>query len=486
MRVDALVAEIGSTVTKVHAFTGLATPRPAWVGSGAALTTVTQGDVTDGLGRAVRVLSESLGGEVCWDRMMAASSAAGGLRMTVHGLVYDMTVRAAREAALGAGAIIDLVTAGKMGPPELEALRRARPGIILLSGGLENGDREVVIHNAREIACLGPLAPVIYAGNSAARAEAVRPLEAAGLKVYVVPNVYPRLDQLDTEPARRVIQAVFEEHIILAPGMERVREMVGGPIRPTPGAVMEAARVLRDLIGDLVVLDVGGATTDVHSVTDGSVEIRRVQIHPEPAAKRTVEGDLGVYVNAANIVRLAGEDVVAAYRAEMSPPAPGAEDPMRAAPGAEEPVLAAHVEALARIAAEIALVRHAGRLRYLFGPTGRVTVAEGKDLTEVEWLVGTGGPLVRFPHGRETLERLAGMTPAAVETVRRRGESPAGGYGPAGPAAAHLLPGRGARPLLDKRYIMAALGVLHQEYPEAAATLLRESFVPENAGGGKP
>jgi hypothetical protein len=269
---------------------------------------------------------------------------------------------------------------------------------------------------------------------------------------------------------------------------------------------MEAARVLRDLIGDLVVLDVGGATTDVHSVTDGSVEIRRVQIHPEPAAKRTVEGDLGVYVNAANIVRLAGEDVVAAYRAEMSPPAPGAEDPMRAAPGAEEPVLAApgaeepvlaapgaeepvlaaHVEALARIAAEIALVRHAGRLRYLFGPTGRVTVAEGKDLTEVEWLVGTGGPLVRFPHGRETLERLAGMTPAAVETVRRRGESPAGGYGPAGPAVAHLLPGRGARPLLDKRYIIAALGVLHQEYPEAAATLLRESFVPENAGGGKP
>lgn len=505
MQADALVAEIGSTITKVHAFAGLDTARPVWLGSGTAPTTVRQGDVTRGLREATADLARNLGEEVAWRRMLAASSAAGGLRMTVHGLVHDMTVRAAREAALGAGAILDLVTSGKMGPAEVQALREARPGIILLAGGVEGGDREVAVHNARAVAEAGLAAPVIYAGNSAAGPQVVDILRAAGRTVTAVPNVYPRLDQLDIEPARRAIQEVFEAHIVRAPGMEHVREMVAGPIRPTPGAVMESAVALREILGDLVVLDVGGATTDVHSVTGGAAEIRRIQIHPEPVAKRTVEGDLGVYVNAPNVVRVAGAEEVARYLAEMD----GGGRPGTLAGGDEEvaPVGAGHgasrivgdllvrltplpsgdlapdlstlVEALARIAAETALLRHAGRLRHLFGPTGRVTVAEGKDLTEVEWIVGTGGPLTRFPRGLETLSKLARIDVARVEARGRlggAGRRATGRDGPASPPGLYLLPSRGARPLLDKRYIMAILGVLRQDYPEAALRLLRDSI----------
>ena len=51
-----------------------------------------------------------------------------------------------------------------------------------------------------------------------------------------------------------------------------------------------------------MVQDVGGATTDLHSVTEGSEEISRILVSPEPKAKRTVEGDLGVYINMRNIV----------------------------------------------------------------------------------------------------------------------------------------------------------------------------------------
>ncbi len=499
MRADVLVAEIGSTVTKVHAFTGIETAQPAWLGSGTAATTVPEGDVTVGLRAAVRALEQRLGDRIEWGRMMAASSAAGGLRMTVHGLVLDMTVRAAREAALGAGAILDLVTSGKMGDAEVETLRQVRPGIILLAGGVEGGDREVILHNARVLAGSGLRAPVVYAGNGAARREAVTVLEEAGLKVEAVPNVYPRLDQLAIEPARRAIQAVFEEHIVAAPGMERVRELVGGTIRPTPGAVMESARALRECLGDLVVLDVGGATTDVHSVTRGSAEIARIQVHPEPEAKRTVEGDLGVYVNAANVIRLAGEEEVAGcMRAITSDEDAGDARPGAGAgggvaaktpnvdtvrrvlarlkplpPEAMDPEMSVFVEALARVAAETAVIRHAGRLRHLFGPTGRVTIAEGKDLTEVEWLIGTGGPLTRFPHARGTLSRLAGSPSGTVEARTRREER----------SGLRLLPGRAARPLLDDRYILAVLGVLHHDYPEAALALLRQSF---GHGGGEP
>lgn len=496
---EVLVAEIGSTVTKVHAFAGLDTAEPRRLGRGTAPTTVAEGDVTRGLRAAVADLERSLGHPLSWRRMLAASSAAGGLRMTVHGLVHDMTVRAAREAALGAGALLDLVTVGRMGPDEARRLRESRPGIILLAGGVENGDREVAVHNAGVIAAAGHRAPVIYAGNQAARGEVLARLEAAGIPVRVVDNVYPRLDELNVEPARRAIQEVFEEHIVEAPGMARVREMVSGAIRPTPGAVMTATRALREVLGDLVVIDVGGATTDVHSVTDGSEELRRILVHPEPEAKRTVEGDLGVYVNAANVVAAAGTEVVAAYYHAVralagrdGPEHPGprtspAEEIVELLgrlvplpPGAMPPALAALVEALAWLAAEIALRRHAGRVRHLYGPTGRVTVAEGKDLTEVEWVVGTGGPLTQFAHGSRILGDLVDPAPATgCFPGGRRPRLTVGGDADLGRVPGlPLVPGRGARPLIDREYVLAALGVLHSEYPEAARQLLVGSLGP--------
>lgn len=502
MTVDVLVAEIGSTVTKVHAFDGLDSARPVHLGSGVAPTTVALGDVTEGLRGAIGDLSRRLGRPVEGRRMLAASSAAGGLRMTVHGLVRDMTARAAREAALGAGAIVDLVTAGELGPRDLDAVRRLAPGIILLAGGVEDGDYEVILHNSRAIASLRLGVPVIYAGNSAVRDECAVILRQAGYRVKTVENVYPRLDHLNIEPTRRAIQEAFEEHITEAPGMEKVREMVGGVIRPTPGAVMQAARVLAGLIGDLVVVDIGGATTDVHSVTEGSEKVRRIQLHPEPTAKRTVEGDLGVYVNASNVVALVGEDVVADYLLEVRrereavPDAGGHPAQVRELLSRLTPIGADRadraqaetsllVEALARIAAEAALYRHVGLVRHLFGFTGRVTVAEGKDLTEVRWLVGTGGPLTRFPGGEATLARLreahgtTGVGGAGPD--RAAGRVRAAARSDISSMARPLLPGPEARPLLDRSYVLAALGVLHRDYPEAAERILRQTFPVEPA-----
>ena len=114
MKISVLVAEIGSTTTVVNAF-GDIEDSPRFLGQGQAPTTVTEGDVNIGLNNAIDSLKKSLGvDKIEYDEMLATSSAAGGLKMTVHGLVYDMTVKAAREAALGAGANIPLVTAGRL------------------------------------------------------------------------------------------------------------------------------------------------------------------------------------------------------------------------------------------------------------------------------------------------------------------------------------------------------------------------------------
>lgn len=451
MKVDVLVAEIGSTTTVVNAFYRLDEAQPLFLGQGQAPTSVLQGDVCVGLQGAVDDLCRRQGwDDLQYEAMLATSSAAGGLRMTVHGLVYDMTVRAAREAALGAGANLHQVTAGVLQEEDLEELRDINPNLILIAGGTDYGERRTALENAKLIRELGLSVPVIYAGNIQNQARVQKLFADAEAELYVVDNVYPRLDDLNIEPARRVIHDVFEKHIIHAPGMERVRTMVTGSIIPTPGAVMECARLLYEQVGDLVVLDVGGATTDIHSVTEGSEEIASIQLSPEPMAKRTVEGDLGVFVNARSMARQIGM-----YQLEKEigqDPTPIFEH-YRAIPDTPEQFRL--TEALAWHAASDALERHCGRYRYTYGSNGRQTFAEGKDLTGVKYLVATGGALTRLPGRKDIMERLCHLNDSGKLLF---------------PKAQNL------KLLEDKNYYMASLGVLSRYHREAAVALLKQDM----------
>lgn len=440
-QVDALVAEIGSTTTVLSAFEGLAEGalRPLrLVGQGFAPTSVAAGDVGIGV-EAARASLEKVIGPIEPAVTLATSSAAGGLRMTVHGLTQKMTAMAAREAALGAGGVVEYQTAGRLTEHDLEAIDRAEPGLILLAGGVEGGDSEVVLHNARRLKDLQHRPIVIYAGNSAAADEARATLEAANFHVRVTSNVYPGVDELDIVPARHVIHDAFEEHITHAPGMERIGEYVTGPILPTPGAVLVAAELLAGALGDLVVVDVGGATTDVHSVTDGSPEIAAIATDPQPHAKRTVEGDLGTYVSARHVLEL----MTPVGQVHLLPPAiPGTPDEIEAA------------EAIARIAVRTGVERHAGRLTHLYTPKGRQTVARGRDLTACRFVIGTGGALTRLPGGAEMLE------------LARSGAADGD----------RLLPPSDARVLIDSQYVFAACGALAQRFSaEAVIALMRAS-----------
>lgn len=449
MKINVLVAEIGSTTTVVNAFQDINSPSPKFLGQGQAPTSVLEGDVNIGLRGAIEDLRINLGlSELEYDEMLATSSAAGGLKMTVHGLVYDMTVRAAKEAALGAGAIIHQITAGRLKRTDIKKITDLKPNIILIAGGVDYGERDTAIHNAELIAELNLGIPVIYAGNIENQEEIKEIFKDTDNRLYCVENVYPKIDLLNIEPTRSVIQDVFEEHIIHAPGMEKVREMIDGPIIPTPGAVMEASKLLKEAIGDLITFDVGGATTDLHSVTEGSEEINRILISPEPLAKRTVEGDLGVFVNMLNIVERIGKDKL---QAELQLDIDKLIADHRPIPKTPEQI--AFVERLTLEAVMTALDRHVGKLRDLYGPAGKKTVAEGKDLSNVKYIVGTGGALTRLPKGKAILGEI---------TKRSRNSL--------------LLPKEGAKVLIDKDYIMASLGVLAKRYPEAALRLMKSSM----------
>lgn len=454
MKIDVLVAEIGSTTTVVNAFHQLDGDQPLYLGQGQAPTSVLDGDVRIGLRDAVKDLCRKLGTEsIEYGEMLATSSAAGGLKMTVHGLVYDMTAKAAKEAALGAGAILHYITAGRLRRTDLARIREIGPNLILLAGGVDYGERDTAIHNAEMIRSMGLKVPVIYAGNIENQEEMklIFP-EEEGEQLYLVDNVYPKIDDLNVEPCRRVIQDAFEQNITHAPGMEHVREMVTGPIIPTPGAVMECTKLLYEYLGNLIVLDVGGATTDLHSVSTESDQVARIMISPEPKAKRTVEGDLGVYVNRWKVIESIGEETLREQCREQGFSMDHALDTYQAIPKTEEEIKL--VELLTREAVLKAAERHAGKLRYVYGPSGRSTVAEGKDLTQVKYIVGTGGALTRLPHREDIMREIA-----------RHNES-----------GMLLLPGKHAQVLVDHDYIMASLGVLSKKHPKAAARLLEQSL----------
>lgn len=455
MKIDVLVAEIGSTTTVVNAFHNLKSENPVFLGQGQGVTSVEEGDVTIGLHEAMEDLRRKLdASEITYDSFLATSSAAGGLRMTVHGLVHDMTVKASREAALGAGAIIRLVTSGRLKKSDLRKILDIEPNIIMIAGGLDHGERDTALYNAEKILTLGLSVPVIYAGNTNNQDDIEEIFEEYPGRLYVTDNVYPQVDVLQVEPARKIIQEVFEENIIHAKGMEKVYELVNGRILPTPGAVMESAKVLKEVLGDLMIIDVGGATTDVHSVTRGSEEIARILLSPEPEAKRTVEGDLGVYVNRKNLIERIGEEKICQ---ELKIPSI---DLHNLKPIPETPLEKEIIRRLTREAVYASVDRHAGTVRNLYGESsGRKSVAEGKDLTEVKYIIGTGGALTRL----ENMEEI-------LSGIHREGRGQ------------KLYPKKEAEVLLDTDYLLASLGVLSLQYKEAALKLMLKSLKIEDKG----
>lgn len=460
-----LLIDIGSTYTKV---TAIDVEGAEILGRAAAPTTA-QTDMSEGLRLALRRLEEACGRRWDFGEKWAASSAAGGLRLVAIGLVPELTAEAARRAALGAGARVLRAFAYRMDKADVQELERLEPDVILLAGGTDGGNRDVVLHNARQVAASRCRAPVVVACNRDVAEEVSRILEEGGNAARVASNVMPALGSLEVEGARAAIREVFLETIVKAKGLHNVEALVNGVLMPTPAAVLAAARLLSEGIpsqpgwGELLVVDVGGATTDVHSLGEGKPTRPGVTLKglPEPFAKRTVEGDLGVRVSAEALVEAVGAAPVARWSG-WSPQAVLT----RARYLSRHPHVLAHDEAsrrfdtaLARVAVEEAVRRHAGRLQEVATPLGIHRFQWGKDLSSVGWIIGTGGVII---HHQQPEEILAGALVAGSEAEKRVAEGSEG----------QVLGPSGARLVVDARYVLSAAGLLAQNHPRAAMAMM--------------
>jgi uncharacterized protein (TIGR01319 family) len=236
---------------------------------------------------------------------LVCSSAGGGLRLAVVGQERLVSAEAGYRVALSAGAKVVHVATGELDGAGLRALRAARPDVLLLVGGTDGGDAKVLLHNARRLATNRIGVPVVLAGNVKARDEAVGLLHATGRTVVPTDNVLPDVGELAPGPARQAIREVFLRHVIGGKGLSRgprFRRMVR---TVTPDAVLSGVALLaaaRPTDGAVLVVDVGGATTDVYSAVSVSTADPETHAVALPADRRTVEGDIGMRWGAAGIV----------------------------------------------------------------------------------------------------------------------------------------------------------------------------------------
>ena len=455
----ALLIDFGSTYTKLRAI-DLAQARV--LASAQGPSTVTS-DVTVGLDAALADLERKLNGLPPFKYRLASSSAAGGLRMVTIGLVRELTAEAARQAALGAGAKVIGTFAYRLTPADDHRIAELAPDIILLAGGTDGGNSDVIRHNAARIAASALACPIVVAGNRDVAQDLVTLLARNGKTAVLTENVMPSFGELNIDPAREAIRKVFIDRIVHAKGIDRAAARFDALLMPTPAAVMEGARLVADGpsgrggLGDLLVIDIGGATTDVHSVSAGAPTREGVIQHglPEPRVKRTVEGDLGMRHNAEAIVDAIGLDAVRARSGLAKETVEEilrkiAADVEHLPQNAEE---AAFDEALAWAAVRLAVKRHAGTVKIVQTVQGPVLVQTGKDLTGVTYVIGTGGPLAH------------GTTPATVlQAAVADGRDPSSLQ----PAAPQLL--------VDSGYLLYAAGLLAAVEPELAFNLAAKSL----------
>ncbi len=383
------------------------------------------------------------------DVYCSTSSAGGGLQMTVAGVVKSMTGESAQRAALGAGAIVmDVVASndGRLPHEKVADIRRLRPDMILLSGGIDGGTLDHVVELAEIIKAADPKPrfgvgyklPVIYAGNVDARGAVADELgETAELKI--VDNLRPVLEKENLGPARDTIHELFMEHVMAqAPGYAKLMEWTGlyedgkwrnVPIMPTPGAVGKLIEtVAKQLDIHVMGVDIGGATTDVFSVFDSG---------GQPVFNRTVSANLGMSYSVSNVLASAGMENVMRWvpfhmdeadlrnriRNKMIRPTTIPQE-------LEELIIE---QAIAREALRLALVQHRELAVGLKGVAQERTIGDAfeqsssgatlVDMMALDLLIGSGGVLSHAPRRCQTAHMLIdsflpeGVTMLAVDSI---------------------------------------------------------------------
>lgn len=399
---------------------------------------------------------------------LATSSAAGGLRMAVVGLTPTLSVIAGKNAAFGAGAKILKICSGRISEEDVCQLESMDLEILLICGGYEDGKVTTVLYNVERIAASACRMPVIYAGNSRLQRQVRLLFQQAGKECFLVENIIPDVDVIASTPTEELIRNIFLDRIANGKGLDKIRKEIDRLVMPTPASVLAAGELLslgtkeQKGLGALAIVDIGGATTDIHSYCYPlGAQGAKIVGTPEPYAKRTVEGDLGMRESSNLVLEAAGYEAAARdldmQVDELRASIDKRLDDIKFLPtdDAESREKELKIDQrIARYAANIAMRRHVG---YIEAVTSKICpyLQHGKNLEEVRTVIGTGGPIVNSENPAEILGEV-------FKTDRDR-------------KLMKLLPDSG-RTFIDADYVLYAAGMLREIDPEAAFAIMMNSL----------
>ncbi len=386
---------------------------------------------------------------------LACSSAAGGLVVAAIGLVKQLTVEAAKRAALGAGAKVEYAYSNFLTLDEIDEIKSNDIDIILLAGGTDGGNTESIVHNAKMLTEAKLDIPIVLAGNKMTYREIEQLFKENNIYYEKADNVMPDINVLNVESAKAIIRKIFIEKITLAKGIKEAEKLVDDVIMPTPAAVLYGLEIFSqgtknaEGIGDLICLDIGGATTDIHSIGRGLPSKAGVVFHglEEPLAKRTVEGDLGMRYSANALYATVGELGFKKHGFE------GVEDKIlfrrkhtEFVPESESDIL--FDVAMAKICADEGMTRHVGTVENVYSPMGMMYLQKGKDLSRVKYILGTGGVVVNndgiVEHILFNNEKITELRPSDCKI------------------------------LIDSGYIFSSLSLMSVRYPNIALRMMKK------------
>ncbi len=453
-----LTVDFGSTYTKLTAIDAV----QAEIKATASSFTTIETNIMDGYKNALALLEEKTG-PITYDKVLCCSSAGGGLKMVALGLVPELTAKAAKMAASSAGAKVIKTYAFEISKEEQDEIASINPDLVLLCGGTDGGNKEVIINNAKRLCAIDSDFSIIAAGNKSASYELEEIFKDSGKDYVITKNVMPQFNRLDIEPAKKSITSLFIQKIIEAKGLSRVQEMSYSDVIPTPLAVMSACELLSkgtkemEGLGELMAIDLGGATTDVYSMASGKPTHDNILEKglPEPFSKRTVEGDLGMRYSLtflADEIDLDSPDEENEISKEhiQNWVASCTNNPDTIAATAEE----IHIEEfLAKNAIRIATDRHCGIMEKNYSPMGEIYSLTGKDLTNIPYVLGIGGAIINSPNPAYVLRGVM-YNPKQFDRMK-----------PKNPTY-----------LLDEKYIFASMGLLSAIDPALALTILKKDI----------
>lgn len=455
-----LLLDFGSTYTKL---TLVDIDNQEIVTTANDYTTV-ETNIIEGYNKACEKIREKLDmSKINIKRVLACSSAAGGLKMVAIGITPEYTVEAAKRAALGAGARILKVYKYLLSDDDIEDIENRNPDIILLSGGAEDGNKKYIIRNAEKLTKINNKIPIVVSGNTFAYDEIKEIFKERNIYNYqMTENLMPDVNMIEPVPVREVIRKIFMNHITNAKGMRDVTKVADKVLMPTPTAVLNAAQLLAkginsmDGVEKLIIADVGGATTDIHSVGEGFSKESKFFYEGlvEPYVKRTVEGDLGMRYSAISLYECLGKEKFKKYLDDENV---NIDEEFNKRKLNVFMIPSNQQErdfdtSMAKACVNIAIKRHSGRIRESYLNGRNVIMQRGKDLRDVKVVIGTGGVIVNNDKPRDILET------SILDCSEK------------------ILSPKNPDFYLDEKYILSAMGLLATEKPEVALKILKDNL----------